>query len=359
MISGGAGTCVAQTADSLQQTGVNIGSGGATPPTDINIINMAFQSLDDTKNIFLVQSATNCEFQGVSFIGPGTTSTLIDEALNTNGVIVSSAIVVTNNILLNGCRFNGTTYGVSSNDQIKGITITNSSFNILYEGVALGTGTIISGGPTGTRITNNVFDNIYDAGITFGDISLNATGYNIFYDVGNHFEGTANPYWPVIIFEGNNNASIGDMFERTDAYAEVYPRVDLNGTQSIASTNGSQLQLGDYTRKSGVDATLLDNQLAAQTIFTVSPLVSRAFVVNYTIIRTEGYRTGSLIVTSMGTLTTVQYMDDYVENEITGIQLSVIQADEGDVMSVQYTSTSTGESASMNYSISYFNSHLN
>ena len=359
MVNSGSGTCVAQTADSLQQTGVNIGSGGATPPTDINIINMAFQSLDNSKNIFLIESATSCEFQGVSFIGPGTTSTLINETLDTSGVSIGSTLLPTNNILLNGCRFTGTTYGVNSNDQMKGVTIANSSFNILYEGVTLGTGTIINGGPTGTRITNNVFDNIYDAGITFGIISLNATGYNIFYDVGNHFEGTANPYWPVIIFRGDNNASIGDMFERTDAYADIFPRVDLNGVQSIASTNGSQIQLGDYTRKSGVIATLADNQLAAQTIFTISPLTTRAFVVNYTIYRTESYRTGSLIVTSMGTSTTVQYMDDYVENQITGIELSVIQLAEGDVMSVQYTSTSTGEAAQMHYSISYLNSYFN
>lgn len=355
MIDGGTGTCVAQTADSLQQTGVNIGSGGATPPTDINIINMAFQSLDDAKNIFLVQSATNCEFQGVSFIGPGTTSTLITETLATSGVNFSSDVVVTTDILFGGCRFNGTVYGAFSSDQIKGVTITNSNFNILYAGVTLGIGTVINGGPTGTRITNNIFDNIYDAGITFGNISLNATGYNIFYDVANHFEGTSNPHWPVIIFDGNNNASIGDMFERTDVYAEVYPRVDLNGTQSIASTNGSQLQLGDYTRKSGVVATLLDDQTSPQTIFTVSPLISRAFVVNYTTIRNEGYRTGSLIVTSMGTSTTVQFMDDYVENEIIGIELSVTQLAEGDVMSVQYISTATGDPAQMSYSISYFN----
>jgi hypothetical protein len=324
-----------------------------------NIIKMAFQSLDNSKNIFLIESATSCQFHGVSFIGPGTTSTLINETLDTSGVSIGSSLLPTNNILLDSCRFTGTTYGVNSSDQMKGVTINNSSFNILYEGVTLGTGTIINGGPTGTRITNNVFDNIYDAGVTFGIISLNATGYNIFYDVGNHFEGTANPYWPVIIFQGDNNASIGDMFERTDAYADIFPRIDINGVQSIASTNGSQLQLGDYTRKSGVIATLSDDQLAAQTIFTVSPLTTRAFVVNYTIYRTESYRTGSLTVTSMGTSTTVQYMDDYVENQITGIQLSVIQGAEGDVMSIQYTSTPTGEAAQMHYSISYLNSYFN
>jgi hypothetical protein len=174
---------------------------------------------------------------------------------------------------------------------------------------------VVNGGPTGVRITNNLFDNIYAEGVVLGDVSLNVTGYNIFYDVGNHFTGTANPYSPVIVFNGDNNASIGDMFERTDDYAAIYSRVDLNGTQSIASTNGSQLQLGDYTRQSGVAATLLNNQSSAQTIFTVSPLTARAFVVNYTIIRHEGYRTGSLIVTSMGTSTTVQYMDDYVYNQ--------------------------------------------
>jgi hypothetical protein len=48
-------------------------------------------------------------------------------------------------------------------------------------------------------------------------------------------------------------------------------------------------------------------------------------------------------------------MDDYVESEITGINLSVAQIAEGDVMSVQYTSTSTGEAAQMRYSISYLN----
>jgi len=107
-------TCVAQTADSLQQTGANIGNGGATPPTDITIANMAFQSLDDSMNIFLVDSTTNSQFQSVGFYSVGTTSTLTSSIADTSCVLLSSDMVTTTDVVFDGCRFSGTTYGVSA-----------------------------------------------------------------------------------------------------------------------------------------------------------------------------------------------------------------------------------------------------
>lgn len=344
---------VAQTADSLQQTGVNIGSGGATPPTEITIANLAFQNLDPDTDVFLLESTTNSRFQNVSFIGPLTASDITTDAAATHGLVLSSQVQVSSSTVFQGCLFTGTIWGINTNDQTKGIVVDNSSFNTLYSGVILGQGSVINGGASGTRITNNTFDNIFAEGVIFGSVALNATGYNIFYDVGNELQGLTNPTYSVISIEGNNNVSIGDMFERTDAYTTIYPRIDLNGTQSIATTNGSQLSLGDYTRKSGVRATLLDNQSSAQTIFTVSPLLTRAFTINYTMIRSEGYRTGSFTVTSMGTSTTAQSMDDYVENEVLGVILSVTQSAEGSNMSVQYTSTPAGATTEMTYSITY------
>jgi hypothetical protein len=189
VVTGGTGNFVAETADNRQQTGVNIGNNGATLPTGINIGNMAFQSLDSSKSVFSVQSSTNCEFRGVSFIGPETTTTLANTTIGTTcGVVFGSEVTTTSNILFDGCRFTGTWLGASTDQITNGVTINNSNFNILYRGVTLGTGTIINGGPTGTRITNNMFDNIFSSGIFFGDINLNATGYNIFYDVANHFK---------------------------------------------------------------------------------------------------------------------------------------------------------------------------
>ena len=66
---------VLQTADSLQQTGVNIGTNGATPPTSITIENMCFQSVDPM-DIAFVNRASECIFNQVQFIGPLTTADL-------------------------------------------------------------------------------------------------------------------------------------------------------------------------------------------------------------------------------------------------------------------------------------------
>jgi hypothetical protein len=294
-------TCVVQTADSLQQTGINIGNGGATPPTDINIANMAFQSLDDTMDIFLVDSVTNSQFRSVGFYGVGTTLTLTSDADDTSCVIVTSDMVTTTDIVFDGCRFSGTTYGVSANDISKGIVVTNSNFNILYQGVALGTGTVIGDGPTGTRVSTNVFDSIYSFGITIGDVSLNISGYNIFYDVANHFLGTASPQQSVISIIGDNNASVGDMFERSDAFAAQYPRISLGTSVSIATTNGSQIQLGTKTVQSGLVTTLLANTTG--TVLTIDTSIL-SFKIDYSIVQAATlFRTGTVIVAKASTPT--------------------------------------------------------
>jgi hypothetical protein len=361
--SGGTGTCVGQTADNSQQTGTNIGNGGAITPTDINIMNMAFQTLDATKNVFLVNSATNCIFRAVSFIGDGTIDTLIVPDAQTGAVVFGSSVVTTSDILFDGCRFTGTVYGAVGSQHTTGITINNSYFNVLYQGIALGTGTIVNSGPTGTRITNNMFDNIFSSGIILGDISLNATGYNIFYDVANHFQGTANPVESVIVFEGNNNASIGDMFERTDVYAEIASRIDTGVTLSISTTNGSKIQLGTKTVDSGQFATLQDNILPGNpyTIFTIDTnKAGPSFKIDYSTTRTGnlggggnvfGFRTGTLWVAS-NTNGNVSYMDDYTENYPVGITLLATQVADTSNVRIQYLST-VGDAAEFNYSTSY------
>jgi hypothetical protein len=347
---------VAQTADSLQQTGVNIASGGAIAPTDITISNMAFQTSDLLNSVFLVQSASNMRFHNTSFIGPRTVLNVDSTAAltATHGVgMASTSALITNNIVFEACAFTGTIYGIETVQQVQGVTVNNSKFSIHYVAVSMGDGIVVLGGPTGVRITNNMFDLVYAEGIVFGNVSLNASAYNIFYDVGNYLDGITNPATAVINIDSNNNVSIGDMFARTDADATVYPRVDINGTQSIATTNGSQLALGRYTAQSGLQVTLANNQPTPLAIFSVSPLETRAFTVNYTIVRAEGYRTGTMRVASMGTATAIQTMDDYVENQVLGIVLTATQAAEGLPMIINYTSTATGVSAQFTYNITY------
>jgi hypothetical protein len=198
-----------------------------------------------------------------------------------------------------------------------------------------------------------MFDNIYAEGIIFGTnllLSINASGHNIFYDVGNHFTGaTGTPATSIISIQSNNNVSISDLFARTDAFATTFARVDLNNTVSIATTNGTQLALGTYVIQSGQRETLLNNTTA--TIFTINTTQIVAFSVNYTISRQFSYRTGTLLVTSdVGDSSGgLEFTDDFVENNPTGITLTVSQA--GDTISVGYTATATGVNGIISYSI--------
>jgi hypothetical protein len=198
-----------------------------------------------------------------------------------------------------------------------------------------------------------MFDNIYAEGIVFGSnlvLAINASGHNIFYDVGNHFTGaTGTPATSIISIQSNNNVSISDLFARTDAFATTFARVDLNDTVSIATTNGSQLALGTYVRQSGTVSTLINNTTA--TIFTINATAILAFSVNYTISREYSYRTGTLVVTSdIGDSSGgLEFSDDFVENNATGITLTVSQT--GDTISVGYTSTATGVNGTISYSI--------
>jgi hypothetical protein len=338
---------VARTGDSLQQTGINIGNNGAITPQHVTITNMGFETQDPDVDVFLVENASMCAFHNVNFMGPLTTSGLTVATDDIAGVrFASTPTLICNSITFDCCEFSGLTYGIATDQQVQGITVSNSKFDTLYQGLALGTNPPVNGGPTGFRVLHNLFDNIYAQGVIMGDISLNATGHNVFYDVGNHFNGTTNPATTIIDINGNNNVSISDMFERGDAFA-VTPttvRININNKLNIATTNGKQIQAGKFVRESGSTATLVNNTGSATTIFTST---LSAFTVNYTIVRDTSRRTGVLTVSNLNGVG-LSWNDDYVQNASTGIVISVTQS--SGVVSVKYTSD-LGVDGSINYSI--------
>ncbi len=168
---------VARFGDSLQQTGVNIGNNGATPPRDIMISNMGFKSLE-LVDVFLVEDAEQCTFMDVSFQGSLVQADLVDAIDNIAGVrFESTQRVICNNITFRRCLFSGTTWGVNTPNQVSGVLITESTFDTLYQGIVLGDPTPVNGGPTGFRILGNVFDNIYVQGISVAaNTIMNASG---------------------------------------------------------------------------------------------------------------------------------------------------------------------------------------
>jgi Pectate lyase superfamily protein len=345
---------VAQTADSLQQTGSNIGSGGTTPPQYITISNLGFQAVDSAASAFLVGQANNCRFSNVGFYGPGTTATLTSDAAGTSGVEFASTIsYVCEQIVFDGCSFKGTTWASYSDQQLQGIVFANSKLDTLYTGFELGGGAPAVSGPTGIRITNNVFDNIYAEGIIFGTYcTLCASANNVFYDVGNHFDGITGPATSIVVLNNSNNVSISDMFARADSYATTYPRIYIDlAIDSVASTNGSQIVLatGSYVRQSGSQTEIANNTTA--TVTTVPANEVMAFAVDYTIVRDTTYRKGTMMVSSINGTGTPVWTDEFVQNADTGVTVSAVQ--DGDEITIIYTSDNTLGNGTINYSINY------
>lgn len=336
---------VARYGDSLQQTGVNIGNNGATAPTNIEISSMTFQTAEVT-DVFLVEDATQCYFDSVNFVGPLTTADIIatPSADNIAGVRFASTVsLVCNQITFDKCRFQGLTYGINTDQEINSVTVSNGAFVTLYQGIVLGTGTPVNGGATGFRAVQNLFDEIYSEGIVYGSVDLNVSAYNAFYDVGDQY--STNPQTPIITFNSDNNVSISDMFARDDVDALTEPRVSVTGT---ATNTGTQIQVGHYARENGRIFTLANNQ-SNQTIFTTDTSTIKAYEMTYTITRDTVVRFGTLVVTAGSVSPAVSYADEYTEDASSGITLSVTRS--GSVVSVLYSSTSTGLSGTITYSL--------
>ena len=342
---------VARFGDSLQQTGVNIGNNGATPPKDISISNMGFESLE-LVDIFLVEDASQCTFVDVSFNGPLVAADLVDAIDNIACVHFSSTqSLVCNNITFRRCTFGGTTWGIQTQNQVSGCLVTESTFDTHYQGVSLGDPSPVNGGPTGFRILGNVFNNIYVEGIIIAaDTVMNASGYNMFYDVGNHFNGTTAPASAVINFVGTNNVSIGDMFQRTTAYAGTYPRININNGINIAFDGAAQTQQGTYLRQTGTVATVANNA-TNQVIFTFLASTIRAVQINYTVVRNTTTRTGvfTIVAGTDNAGTGLTSNDTGYQNASTGVTFGV-QELAGQVSWLAST-TNTGIAATLNYSV--------
>jgi hypothetical protein len=273
---------------------------------------------------------------------------------------------------LDQCRFTGTTYGINTDHLTRGFNVRSSWFDGLYQGCVIGDSSPENGGPQGFRIMHNTFDNIYAEGIIFEGSGFNLSAYNTFFDVGDHFASLGgNPSTPIINILADNNVSVGDMFQRTELDEETFgqPRVKLwSGTaipQAIALTNGQLLTLGTYNRHSGLQATLPD--ATTGTLFTVDGSLGReyggysSFRMEYTISRDRvnggTKRRGTFTVVSSldgdSTGGECTYDDDYVEDESVDVSLSATANTSTGVITVTYTAASTGEDATIYYSLSY------
>lgn len=347
---------VAITTDDNQTYGL-AGSGSR----QIEIHSMGFATIFDEIDVFVVDSADNCQFHEVQFSGPfSQPPTTGSDPFNCVTISSPSADKICTDILMDGCRFTGMKQGFFADNLSKGITISNSAFDNLYRGVILDDN-VAGDSPTGMRIVQNVFDFIYNHGIYIIAAERNVSAFNSFYDVGNT-DGVN--LVSCIRIEEANNVSWGDMFARTATEILVAPRIELVASvASIGLDMAEKLQMGSYVRDTGLVATLDDNESTWTTIFTKdavdggadpAEIVIPGFAVEYAIVRSGLVRTGTLRITAAypdDSTTSLNWNDDYIENENTGVSLRVTQS--GDTVSVQYQTTNYGSDATFTYSVSY------
>lgn len=352
-------------ANSLQEVGAET-TGSATPPGNVRISGIKFTA-NRVLNGALIEKASNCVFENVAIEGALTDAQLTGTADDTAAVRWDSISPVesqtSKNVTWNNCRFSGFTYGTVSNQNIQSVTFSNCNFFTLYRGIVLGSSTPDFGGPTGIRIVQNTFDDISQEGVIFENVSLNATAYNIFYNVGNQFGTTPNS--AIIVIDADNNISVGDAFQRNNQQSVNNPRIALNNSSSIAlgmnvkdvayfqnnvqtDTIANSIDLGTYKQLAGIQDTIDNNNSGNLVIVTNGVNRINSFKMDYTIIRPIGlYRTGVLTVVSGSGFS---YSDDFVENSPTGVTLTA--TDNAGTVTISYSAADTGQDAIINYSIS-------
>jgi hypothetical protein len=292
-------TCVARTADSLQQIGANVGNNGATLPQYIDIVDLTFENTT-ANHVFIVNSTTHMRLHRVGFVGSIASPTTVGDGLVCVS-IYSTAVNQSSNLAFEQCEFRNNNFGFLVDDDVHSVSVNNSSFEDLYKGLKLGENTTGSGssvdGPRAWNISNSYFDNIYSTGLHAYLVSDIFSSFNHYQDVGNHLAGT--PFDNVIIFGDDGCASVCDSFERTDVEDDAVARVALSNKKSFQLTPKNGFYNGRRHNYPGLQTTLLNNTTSATstgiTFDSVEQIGNRIY---YTASRGSNFRHGELTITA-------------------------------------------------------------
>jgi hypothetical protein len=340
-------------ADSKQQIGVSIGNDGATIPSFIEINDMSFENTA-AGTVFEINSTKNCILRRIAFVGSESTAPSGVGVSEPSSVkLGSTAVNQTKNVVFEQCDFTNNNFGVVADDDMQGILFNACSFASLYKGLKLGEATSGAGasvvGPRGVKITNSVFDNIFNSGIHSYGISGIVSAYNYYDDVGNNLNGSGNPTADVIIFANDGNASINDIFERPDADTATNNRVSINGYSTYTLDSADGVYYGYHKAEAGKSVTLTNNTIvAASSGITFSATTEKSNIIYYTATRGSNVRQGILRITasSSGSTVTDEFSEDGAD---IGLVLSATVA--AGITTLKYVTTSTGNNVTFKYKV--------
>lgn len=331
-----------QFSDSAYQTGALLGTNGAQVATFVDIECMTLQTTVD-RDIAVIDSSTNVNFRLVEFRGSiiGATSA---PGIAYAGVKFLQQTAAADRIDFDLCKFINLNYAILSDVASTNVRVRSSYFYGLYKGFKLGENSVSTAtAPSNFRITNSSFDKIANRAIDCYANCIGTISYSNHYgDVGNNLSVT--PVSTVMNFASNGNQSLADTFARSDADDITFARVGINGSKVVSLQANVGLQMGSITVGSGSQVILADNA----TLTNTSIVLPSPCIFNYSLLRNGTTQIGS--ITFNNPAAAPQYVDNFTSTTTSpGVVLSVTTGN-----LVAYTSTSTGNTATLKYNIVHF-----
>jgi len=249
-----------------------------------SITDAAMISLDNVQDVYLENL----------FIGSTSTVDITSDSI---GIKIRTSMIAgpdltllpSNNININNCIFNRIAQGIYNEGSVNRITIRDSEFNWLNQGISsYNTSTLncVNG-----LIDNNKFENIATEAILIGTDTNVVTSYvvssnNTFRNVGCDYEGEDSQITSVITFNDLGCQSINDYFDRLatatvdNSFSLWQPWVSGNATVKSGATYFKTLNVGETEN-------IIKLPMAVKT---------QSATINYKLDNTVMTRTGTLTV---------------------------------------------------------------
>ena len=336
LMSGSLGP-VFTTADSLGQTGANIGTNGAVLPTSISVKSMNVDgSSDPTNPVISLQRCSGITLSSIEVLGSWVEGT--SPTTSSPGVIIESLgnAVVTSDIALTGVNIKNCSNAIITSDPVQGIAVNSSQIQQCYSGINLLGG---SNGPSNVQIGTSRFKDISSYGLYVSTSNRGVTSMGNFYTEVGAIEGVPSIYWST---NTNSCSSIGDVFSANIPQGRIHN--GNPGTNLILDAQQTSLVTNAPTP---FVITLLNGQTNALTgiAYSTSGVTSFFGDIKYSITMGTYRRSGTLTITSDGT--TAELSDSSVQlNTDVSVVFSVSVA--SNLIEISYTSTGS-TAGTMNY----------
>jgi len=266
-------------------------------------------------DILVIDSAAQCKFERVNFVGPINTPN--PSTSRHSCVVVSSLAAKTTDIVFRDCAFSKLSIAatVSAVEGTENILFDGCSFTNLLQGIVPASN---NKKPNGVKIIGSRFETIYDSAISGGiDVGGIVSIGNNYIDVGNGTaqDGPDAALVPVIIFRGSGNYSVADIFGRSLTEDARVPRIQGNNYSFISI--GDELTVGNAHNYPGKKYTITNGTKRSFLL----PVTNG--IINYSVGRSDILRSGIIKFSLDSYNNKVVFDEEYTESSNIGITISM------------------------------------